>query len=165
MYTTKHSRLTIAAKTLKESAVIRLMNRLRYTLDNCKDIESLSRDLALDSVPRRILLERGVQAMLAAIEGNILQASDTIVETMAAGNVPMATITRQPSEPLVTDKTPVYYIGKQDYGSMAALDKISIGRPQQALQSEAKHRTHRHALLELLSGRNRPNQEKGFLIG
>lgn len=35
-YTTKFSRLTIAAKTLKESAVIRLMNQLRYTLDMCR---------------------------------------------------------------------------------------------------------------------------------
>lgn len=155
-YTTKYSRLTIASKTLKESAVIRLMNQLRYTLSAAKDVAALYRDLTLDVVPRRIMLERGVQAMLVVIEGNILQTSDNALDNMSSKSSPtVSPPLKEPAEPLFTDKSPVYYSVKQDYGSIAALDKISIGKPPQTMQSDAKHRTHRHALIEMLSSSDR----------
>ena len=157
-YTTKYSRLTIASKTLKESAVIRLMNQLRYTLSATKDVDALNRDLIPDFVPRRIMLERGVQAMLVVIEGNILQTTDNVMDSMSTKSTISPHTTsplKDPADPFVTDKTPVYYLGKQDYGSIAALDKISIGKPPQNMQSDAKHRTHRHALIEMLSSSDR----------
>ena len=156
VYTTKYSRLTIAAKTLKESAVIRLMNHLRYTIRVSKNLDSLYNDLLQDAIPRRILLERGIQAMLAAIEGKVLQSIDEYIPSVNpsvnSNNIPLAP-NRNSKDPdgSITDKTPVYYHGKQDYGSISGLDKISIGKPPQDVQAESKHRTHQHALMELLS--------------
>ncbi|KAL5264461.1 hypothetical protein ACHWQZ_G005527 [Mnemiopsis leidyi] len=167
-YTTKHSRLTIASKTLKESAVIRLMNQLRYTLDICKDTNTdLYNDLKQDFVPRRIILERGVQSMLAAIEGNLLLTTDSLMDNMSV-QAPPTSHQSPPSNHLpdvaMSDKTPVYYVGKQDYGSIAALDKISIGKPPQNVQVEAKHRTHRHALIEMSSSDKAKLAEKYFAL-
>ncbi|XP_063677294.1 bridge-like lipid transfer protein family member 1 isoform X2 [Bolinopsis microptera] len=171
-YTTKHSRLTIASKTLKESAVIRLMNQLRYTLEICKDSNTdLYHDLNPDFVPRRILLERGVQSMLAAIEGNLLLTNDNLMDNISVQQPPPTSHHSPPSN-LLPDagtsdnyKTPVYYVGKQDYGSIAALDKISIGKPPQNVQVEAKHRTHRHALIEMLSSSDKAKlAEKYFAL-
>ena len=169
-YTTKHSRLTIASKTLKESAVIRLMNQLRYTLEICKESNTdLYHDLNPDFVPRRILLERGVQSMLAAIEGNLLLTNDNLMDNISVQQPPPTSHHSPPSNHLpdtgMSDKTPVYYVGKQDYGSIAALDKISIGKPPQNVQVEAKHRTHRHALIEMLSSSDKAKlAEKYFAL-
>ena len=168
-YTTKHSRLTIASKTLKESAVIRLMNQLRYTLEICKDTNTdLYNDLNQDFVPRRIILERGVQSMLAAIEGNLLLTNDNLMDSNSVQPAPtshQSPTSNHIPDVVMSDKTPVYYVGKQDYGSIAALDKISIGKPPQNVQVEAKHRTHRHALIEMLSSSDKAKlAEKYFAL-